>query len=426
MKNKIIIVGKKARLLTLTELSQVHHALDQDFEIILLTNAVIDDEKREEYQKNGINTIISARISDDTVLQEILDPIVDDISAILCFSEVYLPFVHKIYSLYPQLQNTSLQSLELSYNKVKMKQAFLNYDANITSKSVAYDVNNKNIVSEIDQQLIFPVVVKPSGLFSSLLVTKCNNVEELAQIIEKIRKKYAEIVHDKNIISAQDIIVEEFVEGPMYSIDVYVDGEQKLYECPLVRVYTGYDIGIEDFSNVMRITPISEGEVSENDRLELSGVMLQGIKALGLKNTSAHIEVIKSKNGWKLIEIGARIGGFRTKIYKSAFGINHVLNDYFIKIGKKPVIPRHIKKHIVALRLYAQNEGVITDFSCLEIIEKLASYSYHKQLLEVGEQAYYAKNGGTGYMNVVLEHESRKQLFVDIERIKSQVSCEVS
>ena len=89
-------------------------------------------------------------------------------------------------------------------------------------------------------------------------------------------------------------------------------------------------------------------------------VSIKGIHALGLRNSIAHIELIQKEGEWKIVEIGARMGGFRSMMYKKSFGINLDIQDINIHLGRKINLPRNKKGYTSVIKFFAKKEGIIT------------------------------------------------------------------
>lgn len=132
----------------------------------------------------------------------------------------------------------------------------------------------------------FPVVVKPSGQSGSAGVTKATDTTELEAGVRKVRQM------------GDEVIVQEFVEGPNISIEVIGDGTGAVpfvltevvldgeYDCRMVRCpLEGIDPAVErSFADMAR---------KMAEELHLRGIM--------------DVEAIVSKGAPKVLEIDARI-----------------------------------------------------------------------------------------------------------------------
>src|SRR5690606_2687046 len=124
-------------------------------------------------------------------------------------------------------------------------------------------------------------------------------------------------------------------------------------------------------------------------------------------NTTVHVELMRIDNDWKIIEIGARIGGLRPKLHRMSCGINHGMNDVLVRMGKQPIVPRRCKKFAAAIKYYAKEEGEIKSILGLKKIEKLSSFHSIEMRKKRGDQSIFAKNGGGAIFVLYLVNDSR-------------------
>jgi hypothetical protein len=212
------------------------------------------------------------------------------------------------------------------------------------------------------------------------------------------------------------------MEGDMYSVDAYVNSRGKVYFCPMVRVLTGYNIGHGDFFNYLHTTPTSLKQTSIERAHEAAAT---GIHALGLRNTTAHVELMKVDDDWKLIEIGPRVGGFRDKLHKLSCGIDHSLNDVLIRLPIKPIIPKKCTGFAATLKWYPKQEGRLTRLKGIKKIQELGSFIDITLGKKLGDLCRFAKNGGKAVFTVTLFNVERSKLLADIRRVEKLIDIQV-
>lgn len=253
-------------------------------------------------------------------------------------------------------------------------------------------------------------------------MTICYHEEDLEKALRISFRKLKSAYDKDKRLEVPKIIAEEYMEGEMYSIDSYVNSRGDVYHCPMVRVKTGRDIGHDDFYNYSQITPTAlkqstverAGEVAEN-----------AIHALGLRSTTTHTELMKIDDEWKIIEVGPRMGGARDKLYQLSCDIDHPLNDVFIRLPKKPVIPKKCKGFAAYLKYFAPKEGLIAETKGIKKIEELSSFNSIEINKKVGDRAIFAQNGGRSIFNAILYNKDRSKLLADIRRIEQMVEVKV-
>ena len=265
-------------------------------------------------------------------------------------------------------------------------------------------------------------MVKPSGLAASRLVGICYHKEELATFLKKVFKGIDAAYKEDGGKWSPKVLVEEFMEGQQYSIDVYVTDAGKMTFCPMVSVKTGKSIGFDDFFGYLQMTPTL---LNDESIAEAENVAEQAIRALGLRSTSVHIELLKTERGWKVIELGPRVGGFRHMLYEFAYDFNHTANDILTRLPKKTHVKKKGKGYAAAMKFFAKKEGKLTKLAGIKKIQDLKSLKKLYINKKVGDSCKFAKHGGSSVFNVILFHKDRSELLADIRRIEQTVDIQV-
>ncbi len=368
-------------------------------------------------------TFLSCDFSKPYDIEKTLHAYKPHIKAVTFYGDELASLSAQIVPHLPYISHPSSESLHWSTDKIAMRQLFQAHDPNITpSFTIVKDTEEKSI-ERIIKKVGFPLVIKPAGLAASLLVTMCYHEDELRSSLKKIFKKIERIYKENNRTTVPKILVEQFMEGEMYSIDAYVDKKGSVNFCPMVYVKTGKAIGFDDFFNYMRITPT---QLKESTVEKAEDVAKKAIHALNLRSTTAHIELMRTEDGWKVIELGPRIGGFRTDMYALSHGIQHRMNDILIHLGEKPVIPKKQLAYVAVLKLYGKKEGILQNIKGIRAIKKLASIKEVRMNLKPGDKCLYSKHGGKAVCDIILAHKKRPELLADIRRVEQMVDIQVT
>ena len=385
--------------------------------------ALIRDRKSKLIEKAHRGVLsFECNLNKATALKKILGPYQDQIIGVVARGESNVTALRKIIPHVPYSITPTESSLLWATDKLAMRGQLTAYDKTISPAYAVVEDASLETRKKIAKKVGFPLVVKPTGLASSLLVSICYHEEELEKTLKKVFKKIQKVYKESKREEIPKVLVESFMEGEMYSIDGYVNSIGKVVWCPLVHVKTGKEIGFDDFFGYQRITPTTLKETTQD---KAKSVALQAVHALGLRNTTAHIELMRTNEGWKVIELGARVGGFRNTLYELSHGINHSLNDIRIRIGDKPIIPKKRKAYAAVLKFFAKEEGNLTTLKGVNKIKKLASVKSVKVHQEIGDMCLFAKHGGKGVCDVTLSNVSRSELLADIRRIEKRLVIEV-
>lgn len=370
----------------------------------------------------GLDILLEVDFDKPQKIAEALLPYQDELVAITCRGESNIGNFISIIPHVPYLRTPTTESLRWATDKYEMRRRFKLYDPKNTPKFTLVKENAKKERQRIIEKVGFPMVIKPTNLAQSILVTVCYHEEELEHALRNAFRKIKKIYGESGREEAPNIIAEEYMEGDMYSVDAYVNGRGDIDFCPMVKVTTGKNIGHDDFYNYLRITPTGlKKETIEKAR----AITATGIHALGLRSTTAHVELMKVEDDWKIIEIGPRVGGFRHELHMLSCDIDHSLNDILVRIPKKPIIPKKCKGFAAHMRYYPSKEGRITKMNGIKKIQELGSFTTMSVKLKVGDRCVYSKNGGKGVFDLTLYNTDRSKLLADIRRIEQLVDIEI-
>ena len=368
-----------------------------------------------------IDIILYCNFDSSASITKTLLPYKDQIIAVTTFMESNIPYLQKIIPHLPYLPTPTVQSLEWATQKIAMREMFFLYDKTISPIFTVVHDSKKATLKKIEEGVGFPLVVKPAGLASSLLVNVCFHKEELEKVLRMTFRKIKRIYKNTEGRGEPSVLVEQFMDGEMYSIDAYVDSKGHMSFCPLVHVKTGRSIGFDDFFGYQRITPTTLGKDAIKAAKKIAS---KAVHALKLRSVSVHIEMLQTNDGWKIIELGPRTGGFRHVMYKKSFGINHIMNDVLIRIPEKPIIPKKVLGHTAVLQFFAKQEGILTGLTGIKKVQELKSFYDIDINKKLGDRCLYAKNGGKSVFNITLFNKERSELLADIRRLEQMVEIE--
>lgn len=265
----------------------------------------------------------------------------------------------------------------------------------------------------------FPIILKPANLAKSLLVTKNHDLDELianyrksVELLNDVYKKYAANRQPK-------LIIEEFLEGSIHSVDAFVDAEgapQVLEQ--VVDYQTGYDIGYDDNFHYSRLLPSA---LSPEDQQALRHCAEVGIVALGMKSSAAHVEVIMTKDGPRIVEIGARNGGYRERMHSLANGIDITGAALALALGQKPDITAARNDSCAVLELFPKTPGVFKGIARADELRQLPSLSYMS--IKAKEESFIGKSAD-GYKMaavIILHNADAEQFNKDLAFVNSEV-----
>lgn len=376
-----------------------------------------------EIKKNNFEVLILKDKKSQTIHTHLL-PYLDKVLVVTVHGESLIPVYKRILPHLPYVFGPTEKSLDWSTNKFNMRHMIAAFDKSLCPRFAAISDLEPSSLRKIFKKIGFPLVTKPAGLDSSLLVSQCHYEEELKSVLKKSFRSITALYKRKKGRDDPTMLVEQLMEGDMYTVDAYINASGRVAFCPLVYVETGRSAGFDDFFGYKRLTPAKKLSKAAKERALIAAK--SGIKALGLRSVTCHVELILSDNNWKIIEIAARMGGYRHNIYQESYGFNHGLNDLLNKLNKKPLINRRVLGHSCVMKLYAKEEGIIKQISGVKAVKVLESVTGYNPLLAKGDRAYFAKHGGGGVSVVKLFNRNLSNLKADIRRVEQLILIKVA
>lgn len=420
-KPDIIIYVMKIPPDTIQSIRQYEKKMGVKYRVLFLWDSRVKDTDNRK-SASGIDIVVECDFSKPEKIAAALLPYQDQLLAITCREEQSMARFATVIPHVPYLRTPSTESLRWASDKYEMRKRMKVYDSKITPKFTLVSDTSKKERGRIIEKIGFPMIIKPTNLSGSLFVTICYHEEELEKTLRATFRKLRKAYLLDNRIEEPKLIAEEFMDGEMYSIDSYVGSRGKIKHCPLVKVVTGKKIGHDDFYGYLQITPPVLKKESIAKAEEIAG---KAIHALGLRNTLTHTELMKIDDEWKVIEIGARMGGFRHSLHKLTCDIDHAMNDVLVRIPQKTIIPRKCNSYACAMKWFPNKEGRITEMKGIKKIEQLESFHKITMNKKIGDRATFARNGGRAIFLLFLHNADRSKLLADIRRVEQLVKISV-
>lgn len=425
MEKNVILFVNAVRPATIAALDAFQTETGRVFEPLVMVDkriqATIDEVNG---QANLSKPITTLAVDFDSIrdIQAALMPYMDRLYAVTAQYENCITELQKLVPHVPYLSMPTERSLDWATEKKLMRKMLEAFDASLVPGYMeVHDASDKTIAA-VEKTLHYPVMVKPSGLGGSWLVTMAQNREDLQLTLDHV---FATIQsgYDNEVRRRKPaVLVEEFMEGDMYSVDTYVAPNGTCRHTPPVRVITGRKVGFDDFFGYLRLAPsgLDEAQIALAQQ-----TAEKACKALCLRSVTAHVELMKTPHGWKVIELGPRIGGYRHDIYNLSYGINHIMNDIRNRAGEEPSVPTEAGQHTAVMYVYGKNEGVLTATHGLEDIRDLPSLVSIVQTWQVGDAVRFAKNAGDPVFTITLSSADESQLQKDIATIEQTLVLDV-
>jgi len=239
----------------------------------------------------------------------------NDIYFINTFDEILVTLLHEIRKhLWIKVSKEYISFR----NKHIQRNILIKKFSEATVDFVEIDFKKQNI-DDYYKILDFPYIIKPSSWVQSSWVWIIKNKNDLEKYIENVK------ILNENMISRwidnNLFLIEEYIDGEMYTIVYFVDNDWNISYSPIVKVNSAQNIWIDDFSNYVRLSwTIIDNEVSFD---EIKSFVEKHVDIFGMRNTYMFQE-FKKNSKWELknIELNARIWWYRLEMVQKIYDYN--------------------------------------------------------------------------------------------------------
>lgn len=229
------------------------------------------------------------------------------------------------------------------------------FEANNVEHPWYYIALDKNAFDSVKEKITYPCIMKPTDNAGSRGVVLAHNLGEL-------EKEYSYTVGESR---KGGVIIEEYMEGSEVSVEVMViDGEPHI-----LQVTDKITTGAPHFVEMGHTQPSRLG--CENVS-KISDLAKRAVKAVGVNCGPAHVEIMLTKGGPKIVELGARMGGdcITTHLVPLSTGIDMVRNTLEIACGvETDITPKYAKGS--AVRYFKTKKGTIKSISGVDEAEAI-------------------------------------------------------
>lgn len=207
-----------------------------------------------------------------------------------------------------------------------------------------YHIIKDNIDLEKIDGLTFPCITKPTDNSGSRGVMLVHNMDELRAAVD----------YSAENGRTGSVIIEEYMTGPEVSVEVVViDGAPHI-----LQITDKLTTGAPHFVEMGHSQP---SQLPEDTCERISDLASRAALAVGIENGPAHVEIIVTEDGPKLVELGARMGGdcITTHLVPLSTGIDMVKATIDVCLGRKPDVERKWNKG-AAIRYFDTPNGIIS------------------------------------------------------------------
>lgn len=223
-----------------------------------------------------------------------------------------------------------------------------------------------------------------------------------------------EIYNYSRMFSSDKIIlVEEFMEGPEVSVEIFVVNG-KIH---IIQITDKVTTGEPYFVEMIHSQPTALSFKVQND---IKLVASQGVKALGIYNGPAHVEIKITSSGAKIVEIGARLGGdhITTELVPLSTGIDIVKMNVLFAMSNEIMFGERDNKASM-IYYFTHEEYINIDRKKLAIIKKIDKIYDIKLMKEANKIVKDIKSSNDRYGYMIIYGETIKDIYIVLKKVRN-------
>ncbi|WP_308768293.1 ATP-grasp domain-containing protein [uncultured Anaerococcus sp.] len=296
-------------------------------------------------------------------------------------------------------------------NKSKMRDALKAYGVPIP---MYFSVENFDQYIKAIEKLRnkkYKCIVKPADNSGSRGIRLVENYD-----IDQLKKIYDYCKKNSN---SGKLVVEEYMQGSEVSVEtISKDGT-----CNVIQITDKLTTGAPYFVEMGHNQPSS----LDKDVLEkIKKVAIDANKAIGIKNGPSHTEIKVTKDGPKIVELGARLGGdnITTHLVPYSTGVNMVEACINIALGQEVDIRKKFQK-ASATKYKKCDVGKIRKITGVDEAKKIQGVKDVKIVHGVGEESRQIKSSNDRVAYVISQDENTSKATLSCEKALEKIKIEV-
>lgn len=208
-----------------------------------------------------------------------------------------------------------------------------------------YVVDDAEMYVSVKEKVSYPCILKPTDNAGSRGVVMVENVDELDEAY----------VYAKDESRSGKVIIEEYLSGPEFSVEIMVVNSNPY----ILQVTDKLTTGAPHFVEMGHSQPSRHSD--KNIKI-IKDLAQRAVKAIGIQTGPAHVEIILTSNGPKMVEIGARMGGdcITTHLVPLSTGIDMVGATIDMACGMEPDLLPKLQCG-AAIRFFNPSTGILND-----------------------------------------------------------------
>ena len=283
----------------------------------------------------------------------------------------------------------SVETAQWSTDKFQMKKRFLEGSIPCAKGRLVRCV-------EETADMVYPVIVKPRDNSGSRGVKLCRTKEELEQSMTEALE-YSKL---------DSVLVEEFIEGPEYSIEgLHYDGKSEVIQFT-EKTTTEFPYNVE-------LAHKQPANLTENQKNDIRELVSKIASCMHFENCPSHTELKINERGIFVIETSPRLGGdyITSTLVPLSTGINMEDQLLNIALGEKVDAQTGRVDKASGVCFFCLPEGIVKDIDpkINEVTSWPGVYSFELKLKE-GDEVHQITSSLNRYGETIILADNRDGL----------------
>lgn len=271
-------------------------------------------------------------------------------------------------------------------------------------------VDSLDGLSKLKEHLSFPCIIKPTDNAASRGVVLVHNLKELKSAYE----------YSQKASHSGQVIIEEYMEGPEVSVEVLVyKGTPHV-----LQITDKMTSGAPHFVEIGHDQPTS---LSTGTQDQIRDIAKRAVMALGIKMGPAHVEIIVTKEGPKIVELGARLGGdcITSHLVYLSTGIDMIKETIKVVCGEEPNLISEYEKGATIRFLTGKIQGIFDSVKNVEKARAIPGIVEIENIMRVGELIGMVKSSDDRVAYVIAQGETVREASEIAEKAISMMKVYV-
>lgn len=273
-----------------------------------------------------------------------------------------------------------------------------------------YILDSIDTLAQIREQITYPCICKPTDNAGSRGVILINSETELSSGV-----KYSSAHGRKG-----SVIIEEYMLGSEVSVEIIVCNGVPNVLAVTDKLTTGAPHFVEMGHSQPSI-------IAEDDADKIKDLACRAVKAIGIGNGPAHVEIMLTEDGPKIIELGARLGGdcITSHLVPLSTGIDMVKAAIRVALGETPDISPKFSKGS-AIRYFDVPNGVIEKIEGVYDTKEIDGIREVVLLKNIGDSVHKITSSIDRVGFIIAQSESVKEAVQLCERALRKIRIKVN